>query len=84
MCPDGLSTLSTASPSPPPSTEVGRFFRPDLVYYLVYKPPGVISTADDPQGRPTVIDLVPPGFELRNRLRAQYAFLVAPSTEPES
>jgi len=34
--------------------------RPDLVYYLLYKPVGVISTADDPQGRPTVIDLVPP------------------------
>ncbi len=33
--------------------------RPDLVYYLVNKPPGVVSTASDPQGRPTVIDLVP-------------------------
>lgn len=33
--------------------------RPDLVYYLLNKPLGVISTASDPQGRPTVIDLVP-------------------------
>ena len=23
--------------------------RPDLVYYLLYKPPGVLSTADDPR-----------------------------------
>ena len=33
--------------------------RPGLVYYLLNKPRGVISTAHDPQGRPTVIDLVP-------------------------
>ncbi len=33
--------------------------RPDLVHYLLNKPPGVISTAHDPQGRRTVIDLVP-------------------------
>ena len=33
--------------------------RPGLVYYLLNKPSGVISTASDPQGRPTVIDLVP-------------------------
>jgi 23S rRNA pseudouridine2605 synthase len=32
---------------------------PDLVYYLLNKPDGVITTADDPQGRPTVIALVP-------------------------
>ncbi len=31
----------------------------DLVYYLLNKPDGVITTADDPQGRPTVIELVP-------------------------
>jgi 23S rRNA pseudouridine2605 synthase len=31
-----------------------------LVHYLLNKPPGVISTAADPQGRPTVVDLVPP------------------------
>ncbi len=32
---------------------------PDLVYYLLNKPEGVITTADDPQGRPTVMTLVP-------------------------
>jgi len=31
---------------------------PDLETYLVYKPAGVISTASDPQGRRTVVDLV--------------------------
>lgn len=34
--------------------------RPGLVYYLLNKPVGVITTARDPQGRPTVVDLVPP------------------------
>ena len=29
-----------------------------LVYYLLNKPPGVVTTASDPQGRPTVLDLV--------------------------
>ena len=33
--------------------------RPGLVYYLLNKPTGVVTTADDPQGRPTVIELVP-------------------------
>ena len=33
--------------------------RPGLVYYLLNKPPGVVSTASDPQGRPTVTGLVP-------------------------
>jgi 23S rRNA pseudouridine2605 synthase len=33
--------------------------RPDLVYYLLYKPAGTISTAADTHGRPTVRDLVP-------------------------
>ena len=33
--------------------------RSDLVYYLVNKPAGVVSTSSDPHGRPTVIDLVP-------------------------
>jgi 23S rRNA pseudouridine2605 synthase len=33
--------------------------RPGLVYYLLNKPRGVVTTAADPQGRPTVVDLVP-------------------------
>ncbi len=32
---------------------------PGLVYYLLNKPAGVVTTADDPQGRPTVVSLVP-------------------------
>ncbi len=31
----------------------------DLVYYLLSKPKGVISTAFDPEGRQSVVDLVP-------------------------
>ena len=33
---------------------------PDLVYYLLHKPLGVISTTRDPGGNTTVVDLVPP------------------------
>jgi 23S rRNA pseudouridine2605 synthase len=33
--------------------------RPDLVYYLLNKPVGVVSTSKDTHGRPTVVDLVP-------------------------
>ncbi len=33
--------------------------RPGLVYYLLNKPAGVVTTASDPQGRPTVVELVP-------------------------
>lgn len=33
--------------------------RPDLVHILLNKPAGVITTASDPQGRRTVLDLVP-------------------------
>jgi 23S rRNA pseudouridine2605 synthase len=32
---------------------------PGLVHYLLNKPPGVVTTASDPQGRPVVVDLVP-------------------------
>jgi 23S rRNA pseudouridine2605 synthase len=31
-----------------------------LVYYLLHKPRGVVSTARDPHRRPTVVELVPP------------------------
>jgi 23S rRNA pseudouridine2605 synthase len=37
---------------------------PDRVYILLNKPRGVVTTADDPHGRPTVVDLV----ELPQRL----------------
>jgi len=33
--------------------------RPDLVHYLVNKPAGVVSTAEDTHGRSTVVSLVP-------------------------
>ncbi|WP_420637888.1 pseudouridine synthase [Candidatus Poriferisocius sp.] len=33
--------------------------RADLVYYLLNKPTGVVATAADPQGRPTVVAMVP-------------------------
>lgn len=33
--------------------------RPRRVYFMVHKPPGVVSTSRDPSGRPRVIDLVP-------------------------
>ncbi len=32
------------------------------VYVLLYKPDGFISSTSDPQGRPTVLDLLPSGF----------------------
>jgi 23S rRNA pseudouridine2605 synthase len=33
--------------------------KPGLVYYVLNKPVGVITTASDPQGRPTVVEIVP-------------------------
>src|SRR4051812_12680324 len=33
--------------------------RLDLVYYLLNKPSRVMTTAHDPEGRPTVLELVP-------------------------
>ena len=32
--------------------------REDLVHYLLNKPAGVVSTADDPEGRPTVVEMI--------------------------
>ncbi len=38
----------------------------DRVYIVINKPPGYVTTRHDPQGRPTVMDLVP--AELRKRV----------------
>jgi 23S rRNA pseudouridine2605 synthase len=35
---------------------------PDLIYLLLHKPTGVISTCHDPQGRTTVLDLLPESY----------------------
>ncbi|WP_138499539.1 pseudouridine synthase [Nostoc sp. PA-18-2419] len=40
--------------------------RPALIYLLLHKPVGVVSTCDDPHQRPTVLDLLPK--ELREGL----------------
>ncbi len=40
--------------------------RPELIYLLLHKPTGVVSTCYDPQGRTTVLDLLPQ--ELREGL----------------
>jgi 23S rRNA pseudouridine2605 synthase len=46
--------------------------RPHLVYLLLHKPVGVVSTCHDPQGRSTVLDLLParyhPGLHPVGRL----------------
>lgn len=49
---DPLQDILTVDGAPVPVRE-------DLETHLLYKPVGVISTADDPQGRETVVDLVP-------------------------
>ena len=41
------------------STACRSSTRTDLVYYLLNKPARVVTTADDPEGRPTVVELVP-------------------------
>ena len=39
-------------------------FRPKLIYLLLNKPKGVVSTCDDPQGRKTVIELLPKNLQI--------------------
>ncbi|WP_009632382.1 pseudouridine synthase [Synechocystis sp. PCC 7509] len=39
-------------------------FRPQLIYLLLNKPKGVVSTCNDPQGRKTVIDLLPKNLQI--------------------
>jgi pseudouridine synthase len=36
--------------------------RPQFIYLLLHKPAGVITTCTDPQGRLTVMDLLPPDY----------------------
>ncbi len=38
-----------------------RLAREPLAYWLVHKPAGVVTTVRDPQGRPTVMELLPGG-----------------------
>lgn len=40
--------------------DVPTSIRPGVTYYLLNKPRGVVTTAADPQDRPTVVELVPP------------------------
>jgi 16S rRNA U516 pseudouridylate synthase RsuA-like enzyme len=42
-------------PLPPPATHR---------YYVLNKPVGVITTLDDPEGRPTIAEFLPPGSRL--------------------
>jgi 23S rRNA pseudouridine2605 synthase len=39
-----------------------------LIYYLIHKPKGVITTTRDPEGRRNVIDLLPPAVRREDRL----------------
>jgi 23S rRNA pseudouridine2605 synthase len=41
---------------------LARSPRPDPIYILIHKPLGVVTTCDDPWGRPTVLDLLPPEY----------------------
>lgn len=75
---DPESDLLTLDGAPVPISE-------DLETYLLYKPVGVISTARDPQGRSTVVDLV--GSEKRlypvGRLDAESEGLILVSNDGE-
>lgn len=58
---------------------------PDIETHLLYKPVGVVSTASDPQGRPTVVDLVPSDRRLYpvGRLDADSEGLILVSNDGE-
>ena len=43
--------------------ELTNRYRPKLVYLLLHKPKGYICTCDDPKGRKTVLDLLPPKLQ---------------------
>lgn len=56
-----VTELGTRVPASAPVTVDGRPIgrAEPKVYYALHKPAGYVSTARDPQGRPTVLDLVP-------------------------
>ena len=59
---------------------------PDAATYLaLHKPPGYVTTADDPQGRPTALDLVPdvPGLFPVGRLDMDSEGLLLLTTDGE-
>ena len=59
-----VATLGTRADAETDAIEVDGArlaVRQDLVHYLLNKPAGVVTTAADPQGRRTVVDLVPAG-----------------------
>ena len=43
--------------------KIERSARPEFIYLLLNKPPGVVSTCSDPQNRSTVIDLLSPDLQ---------------------
>lgn len=62
-----VRTLGTqVDPARQQITVDGRPIAPaeHTVYWLLHKPRGYVSTTRDPQGRPTVLDLVPRGVRL--------------------
>ena len=55
--PGELNTFVTAGDAV--EVDGQRVAKQRLAYLLLHKPAGVVTTARDPQGRPTVVDLVP-------------------------
>ncbi|MGV0024670.1 pseudouridine synthase [Phormidesmis priestleyi] len=53
---DGKLVQSIAAPT-------GEIPRPKSLYFLLNKPAGIVSTCADPQGRSTVIDLLPKALQ---------------------
>ncbi len=60
--------------------------RAERLHLLLYKPKGYLTTYDDPQGRPTVFDLLPPGaptsFRSAGSTSTPAACWCSPTTPP--